>query len=45
MRWRIYYGDPGGMVYDGDCVVTAVTQNILDQVAVENYVGDLFCNS
>jgi len=19
MRWRIYYGDPGGMVYDGDC--------------------------
>jgi len=19
LRWRIYYGDSGGMVYDGDC--------------------------
>ena len=23
MRWRIYYGDPGGMVYDGDCAAHA----------------------
>lgn len=23
MRWRIYYGDPGGMVYDGDCATHA----------------------
>ena len=23
MKWRIYYGDPGGMVYDGDCAAHA----------------------
>ena len=23
MRWRIYYGDPGGRVYDGDCAAHA----------------------
>lgn len=23
MKWRIYYGDSGGMVYDGDCAAHA----------------------
>ncbi len=37
MRWRIYYGDPGGMVYDGDCSVHAYRAPNLNVQVLKEY--------
>jgi len=42
MRWRLYYGDPGGHVYDGDCSAHAYMAPNLDvQVLKEESLKEL----